>query len=60
MDLIEKAKCRGNLFLHKFDCGRRDLFSNYQRSFICKSTRKGRRPTARWPRCSRTTKSRAR
>jgi len=33
MDAIEGAQCRGNLFLHKFDCGRRDLFGNYQRSF---------------------------
>jgi len=41
MDLIEKAKCRGNLFLHKFDCGRRDLFSNYQRSFILQKYQKG-------------------
>jgi photosystem II stability/assembly factor-like uncharacterized protein len=33
LDELEKADCRGTLFVHKVLCGRRDLFTNWQRSF---------------------------
>lgn len=42
-DLLEQAVCRGNLFVHKADCGRRDVFSNYQRSFILRKFQLGAR-----------------
>lgn len=42
-DLLERAACRGNLFLHKTDCGRRDVFGNYQRSFVLRNFQLGAR-----------------
>lgn len=33
LDELEKADCRGSLFFHKVCGGRRDLFTNWERSF---------------------------
>ena len=33
-DLIEKVRCPATLFVHKQSCGRRDLFNNWDRSFV--------------------------
>jgi len=41
MDALEASSCQGNLFIHKFSGGRRDLFSNYERSFALYKYQKG-------------------
>jgi photosystem II stability/assembly factor-like uncharacterized protein len=34
---MERVVCPANIFVHKVSCGRRDLFTNYDRSFIFRS-----------------------
>jgi photosystem II stability/assembly factor-like uncharacterized protein len=33
-DYLEAMQCPGTLFVHKVTCGRRDLFANFDRSFV--------------------------
>ena len=33
-DYLERLRCPTSLFIHKGTCGRRDVFSNYDRSFV--------------------------
>lgn len=37
LDAFEKMLCKGSLFAHKVSCGRRDNFTNYDRSFVLKN-----------------------
>ena len=38
-DYLETVKCPFTLFVHKLSCGRRDLFTNYDRSFMFRNAR---------------------
>lgn len=38
-DYLEAMNCPGTLFVHKVSCGRRDLFTNYDRSFVLSDAR---------------------
>ncbi len=38
-DYMEQIRCLCNLFIHKSACGRRDVFSSYDRSFILRNAR---------------------
>lgn len=39
-DYLETLRCPTALFIHKVECGRRDVFSNYARSFIMRKAQK--------------------